>query len=987
MVEARKTVTVLFADVAGSTALGEALDPEAVRRVMERFFAEARSAIEHHGGTVEKFAGDAVMAVFGVPVVHEDDALRAVRAASEMRERLAALNAELGRERGVTLALRTGVNTGEVVAGDPSSGESYATGDAVNVAARLEQAATPGDILLGEATYRLVRDDVQAEAVAPLDLKGKAALVAAYRLELVEGAPGVPGRFETPFIGRREELDQLRNTFERVVAERVPLLVTVLGPAGIGKSRLVAELSTTVHERARVLAGRCLSYGEGITFWPLQEILRSVPERPADLPDPEQARSTEEIFWAYRKLFERLAAERPLVLILEDIHWAESTLLELLEHVVEWTRDVPLLLLCIARPDLLEERPSWPGERFELEPLGEGDVAALLSALTDGLAGDERTRIAAAADGNPLFAEQMAALTLEDDGGEAEVPVTIQALLGARIDRLDADERALFECATVVGKEFWRGALLELSSPGTEVSAILQRLVRRRLITPERSSFPGEDAFHFAHVLVRDAGYAGIPKGRRADLHEHFADWLERSASPHGEIVGYHLEQAYGYLGELGPLDDHGRELGVRAAARLSSAGERAFARGDVPAAANMLRRAVGMLPDDDPTRLALLPALGEAMMGIGEFAWAETFLDEAIGTAEAVGEGGLATSARLLRLRVRSHSVDPEDWTGQVVAEADRSLPLLEAAGDDVELARALRMLAWAHGTACRYGEAAAAAQRAMEHASLGEDRRQLQHAASQYAIAALHGPTPVPEAIERCETIVGEAVEDRRTQGLVMSELSLLRAMRGEFGAARDLYTRARLMLADLGRSIVAASTSLESCRVEMLAGDPAAAERELRRDFAELSEMGERYFLSTVAAELSLTLSAQGREDEAEVFGRTAKELAAEDDVATQALWRLGQAKVLARRGEYEPAIELATEAVERMRATDAFVMKGDALVDLAEVLHGAGRADEARKALEEAMDLFERKGNVVAAAKTGRALGRSASASSLYPHGPQ
>src|SRR5262245_39164520 len=469
MAETRKTVTVLFADIAGSTALGEKLEPETVRHVMERFFAEARSAIGSHGGTVEKFIGDAIMAVFGIPTVHEDDALRAVRAASEMRDRLAALNAKLGRERGIALTLRTGVNTGEVVAGDVESGESYATGDAVNVAARIEQAAAPGEVLLGERTYRLVRDVVHAEAVEPLVVKGKSAPVRAYRLGLVDEKPVVVRRFESPFIGRGEELARLRAAFERAVTERVALIVTILGPAGIGKSRLAVEVDSVLTDRATGLRGRCLSYGEGITFWPLREILSSLPERPPGSPDPEHARSTEETFWAYRKLFERLAGERPLVLVVEDIHWAEPTLLDLLEHIVEWTREVPILLLCLARPELLDERPGWPGERVELDPLVEEAVEALLSALTHDLASGDRTRITDAAEGNPLFVEQMVALALEEESREPEVPPTIQSLLAARIDRLEADERGLFERAAVVGKEFSRGAVLELSPEGTEV--------------------------------------------------------------------------------------------------------------------------------------------------------------------------------------------------------------------------------------------------------------------------------------------------------------------------------------------------------------------------------------------------------------------------------------------------------------------------------------------------------------------------------------
>src|SRR6266545_6284962 len=470
MGEARKIVTIVFSDVTGSTELGERLDAEALRRVMERYFTEMRTILERHGGTVEKFIGDAVMAAFGIPAAHEDDALRAVRAAAEMRDRLEQLNDELARERGVTLAVRTGINTGEVVVGDPAGGQFYATGDAVNVAARLEQAAQPGEVFLGEQTYRLVRDAIDVEPLEPLALKGKSEAVRAYRLlALIEGAPALARRLDTPFVGRSKELGRLLASFERSVEERIPLLVTVLGPAGIGKTRLAAELVAQVAERATVLQGRCLSYGEGITFWPLQEILRSLPELPPGVSDPEEARSTEDTFFAYRKLFEALARERPLLLVLEDIHWAEPTLLDLIEHVTEWTQDASLLIACLARPELVDQRPGWRGTFLELEPLAHEEAESLVAALSSGIDPSVRARSTEVAEGNPLFLEQLLALAGDENGRELALPRTIHALLAARLDQLESDERALLERAAVVGKEFWRGALRHLSPPETEV--------------------------------------------------------------------------------------------------------------------------------------------------------------------------------------------------------------------------------------------------------------------------------------------------------------------------------------------------------------------------------------------------------------------------------------------------------------------------------------------------------------------------------------
>src|SRR5688572_14939293 len=414
--EVRKTVTVLFCDVTGSTSLGEQLDPESLRALMARFFEEMRAAIERHGGTVEKFIGDAVMAVFGIPSVHEDDAVRAVRAADEMREALASLNKELERDRGVTIASRIGVNTGDVVAGDPTGGQALVTGDAVNVAARLEQAAAPGEILIGETTMRLVHDAVVATAVEPLELKGKAARVAAYRLEHVApGAAGVARHLDAPMIGRERELDALREAFTRTVRDRSCVLATILGTPGVGKSRLTREFLTDLPSTSMVVRGRCLSYGDGITYWPVVEMLTVVAGvLEADGPDEIRSKidallrgaddatiasvrlaeflglagataSPEETHWAIRKLFEALAAERPLVAVFDDIHWAEPGLLDLIEHVAEWTRDAPILLLCPARPDLQDVRPGWGGQAtartLHLEPLSQDESKQLIVGL------------------------------------------------------------------------------------------------------------------------------------------------------------------------------------------------------------------------------------------------------------------------------------------------------------------------------------------------------------------------------------------------------------------------------------------------------------------------------------------------------------------------------------------------------------------------------------------------------------------------------
>ncbi len=488
---ARKVVTVVFADVTGSTALGESLDAESLRRVMARYFETARTCLERHGGSVEKFIGDAVMAVFGVPVTHEDDALRAVRAAAELREAMAVLNGELERSYGTALRIRIGVNTGEVVVGTE---ERLATGDAVNVAARLEQAAAPDEILLGDATLALARGAVETEPVEPLVLKGKAEPVAAHRLMRVfEGAPGYDRRLDAPLVGRREELARVRAAFDRAVAERRCRLVTVLGPPGIGKSRLAREVASELSDVAVVLTGRCLPYGEGISYWPLHEIFASA-DAEEELQTALSAGSADDIAWTVRKSLEVHARRKALALVVEDIHWAEPTLLDLIEHLTDWTRDAPLCLLCLARPELLDERPAWArgrpnAELFTLEPLEEDEAEELIASLLGESRLDDKVhaRIRTIAEGNPLFVEQLVATLTE--GGETEVPSTIQALLSARVDTLSDEERDVLQRASVVGLDFEWEALARLSSDGRRPSgALLSALVRKELIRRTRRS-------------------------------------------------------------------------------------------------------------------------------------------------------------------------------------------------------------------------------------------------------------------------------------------------------------------------------------------------------------------------------------------------------------------------------------------------------------------------------------------------------------------
>jgi class 3 adenylate cyclase/tetratricopeptide (TPR) repeat protein len=1014
--EVRKTVTIVFSDLKGSTAMGEKLDSEAVREVMSRYFNEMRAALEQHGGTVEKYIGDAIMAVFGLPRVREDDAVRAVRAALEMRQRLAALNEELESRWGVTVGNRTGVNTGEVVAGDPTTGQRLVTGDTVNTAARLEQAAPTNEVLLGEDTYRLVRHVVEVEPVEPLELKGKSERVPAYRLVAVPSESAVTQASEgASLIGREAELDALTAEFERALSERSCRSITLVADAGVGKSRLVEEFAGTVGGSADVLRGRCLSYGRGITFWPVVEIVRQAAGIRED-DSPEQARQRiasileggsvdageqvaaavglserefplDELFWGVRKLLESQARRKPLVVLFEDVHWAEMTLLDLVEHIVTAAADVPLLVLCTARPELDEERPGWrpspDSVRIELHALSTEQTALVVQGLLGGsdVAQEITTRVVEASEGNPLFVEQMVAMLIDDDLlrrddghwrvtgdlADVSVPPTINALLAARLDLLNAEERAVIEPASVIGVGFARAAVEALvpEAIGGNVNQHLDALVRKRLISPSE----GDDSdpwFRFHHILVRDAAYQALLKRTRATLHERYADWAdevnrdrERTVE-YDEIQGYHLEQAYGYLAELGPLDDHGRELGVRGAIRLASAGHRAFGRGDMPAAANLLRRAAALRPEHDLQRLELLPDLGEAMMEIGEFAWAEVFLEEAVNGATALSDDRLRADALLTRLLVRHHAAeDLTAWRAEVERETALLIPLLEMRDAHVELAKAWRMVAFVHATAVRWETAAAAQQQALKHARLGRDSRQEARLSSAYAYSLCDGPTPVPEAIAACEAIIAEGLVHKQSEAIVLTSLACLVALDGDFVRGRALYRQARTMLEDLGATVLAASTSFMSARVELLAGNPEPAERDLRGDYESLEAMGELFFRPSVGAMLAQALFAQGRTEEAETLALESAQLAAGDDIEVQALCRSVRGKVLARRAIFDEATRLASEAVEMIPSVEAPLMRTEALLDLSEVLVAAADAQAARESLLEARALCELK----------------------------
>ena len=942
----RKVVTVLFCDVVGSTSLGETTDPEVLRALLARYFEQMKAIVERHGGTVEKFIGDAVMSVFGIPQVHEDDALRACRASIEMLEALP----ELG------LAGRIGVTTGEVVTGTE---ERLATGDAVNVAARLQQAAESGEVVIGAATLELVRKAAEVEALDPLALKGKAGPVEAFRLLSVhEHEP----RRGLRFVGRERELALVQKAWERARSEERCELLTIAGEAGVGKSRLVAEALAEID--ARVVQGRCLPYGEGITYWPVVETLKQLAELPSDphaeaairslLRESSTGTSAEEIAWAYRKLLEE---QSPLIVVFDDIQWGEETFLDLIEHAALLSSGAAIVLLCLARPDLAERRPTWP-VAIRLEPLGAADVDELLpSAISD----DQRQKIQHASGGNPLFVTEMLAIAGETNG-EIAVPPTLQAVLAARLDQLDPAERSVLERGAVEGEVFHRGAVQALGPAEGQVTPRLASLVRKELIRPDRARLLNDDAFRFRHVLIRDAAYDAVPKASRAELHERFANWLQ-GRDPNlvelDEIVGYHLEQALSYRRELG---EPNAQLAVRAGDRLADAGRRALRRGDERAAVSFLERALKLTR---PIRLDVHLEIDLAdVLSATEPQRAAAVADAAADRAREVGDETAEALARVVAARDRVLT-EPGASIDELETLARAALPLLERAGDHAGLAYVWYTLGFnVAGFRCHLEEHARASEQALHHARLaGQPRNDLFHLDGALAF----GPRPADEALRALDAALGDA---RHPHPLLARAYlhALLSRFEEAWEVAREQTERLRELRGTGHEAWLAYIARLE--------GDEERAARYLRLFCDSLEEHGQSAVLSTFAPTLGRSLCTLGRYDEAERLALVGRELGNEHDRLTQATWRQVQALVLSSRGEHAEAERIARKAVEIMEATDALSNQGDARSDLAEVLAAAGRTEEAVAALEQALDRYERKKNLVMAERVREKLATTA-----------
>ena len=796
----------------------------------------------------------------------------------------------------------------------------------------------------------------------------------------------------TPFVGRRQELAALAAELERSRDERICRLVTVVGPPGIGKSRLVDEFTGALDEDATVVVGRCLSYGEGITYRPLAEIVRQLGPDPAvsiaevlagdahaepvarlvlgAVGTAENAGGAEDTFWAFRRLFEALARERPLVAVFEDLHWAEPALLDLLESAAGFSSGAPVVLLCLARPELLEKRPEWAALRpdrrgLPLEPLSPDEARSMVGRLGAELDEEAYDRIVERAEGNPLFLEQLVAAQRER--GDQTLPPTIHALLSARIARLAQGERSLLERASVEGRTFHRGAVAELlaeSDPGV-IGTQLMELVRKQLILPSRPDFVEEDAFRFGHVLIREAAYESLPKQLRAELHERVAAWLDRKPESEDEVVGYHLEQAYRLREQLGRIDDEARQLAERAGERLAAAGQRASARDDARAAVNLLERATSLLPDSRPERGSALVVLGKSLEQTGDYARREEVASEAIQLARDKGDRVLEWRARLVPMFFVRGPRRSRTWD-EIEQELNQAIADLEPLGADDALTEAWLDLGRMRMNVGRFGEAEAAFGEALRHAERAGDERAVTFAESIRGLALLSGPIPLPEVVERLEELCARAGGKPSDQWGPLCLLASAHGLEGRFDEARELAGRGRAILEELGQWGRVAGFALPmQAGIELLAGEPVAAESLLRRSLDLLTETGDEQSSPDVMCEIAEALYEQGRYDEAEALALEGQDAAVSDDWYTRALSCRVRAAVLAGRGQVEEAEALARQALTLGEQSDEPVRLGQLHLRLAEVLRRAGKDVDAAAEARTAGELFERKGAVVLA----------------------
>jgi class 3 adenylate cyclase/tetratricopeptide (TPR) repeat protein len=1004
----RRLVTALFCDLVGSTELGERLDAEVLRKVLDRYFDAMRSAIQRHGGTVEKFIGDAVVGTFGVPEAHEDDTLRAVRAALEMRAAANELDDEID-DPDVRIRVRIAIDCGESFADEAAATQGRIVGDVFNTAARLESAAEPGDVLVSAAAERMLRGRVDLAPLGAIELKGKAEPVLAHK---VLGVRSTPSRIETPLVGRDRPLRVLEEALEDAIENRACVLVTVLAPPGVGKSRLATVFADAVRERATVLVGQTPSYGVGVTFAPLVELLSQAAGRPGGDAGSVAAALRERLTtqtdgsavgdriaqilgvgetlasdasWAVRRLLEVIASERPLVVVLEDVHWAEAPMLDLTDSVIERVHG-PVLFLCLARPELLEQRPTWAAGKpraitTTLPPLSPEDARRVAELLLGSKApAPVVDRVCRTAEGNPLYLEQLTAM-LADQGflvdgrwvgsGDADVqiPETLQALLAARLDRLESIPRLILERASVEGRRF-RIAALRVLAPdlGPEhVEVAIASLERRGLVHPEDEA---RGRWRFAHALVLEAAYRGLSKELRADLHVRLADWMIEEDADQADVdesVARHLERALHLREELGARDERSAALSERAGELFATAGSRAFATVDYITSRDLLGRAAALLPERSPRRFDLLPNLGAALADSGRTEETEVLLTEAVEQARAAGSERDALRASVQLLSNRSYRSPTEAEIESAVVEARSAADAFEALDDDVGLAEAAVAISYLEAMRGRSVEAQLWCSKALRHALAAGRPREATQAAGDLFSHMVEGPLPFDRVAAMAQDLLSTGEPISGSTGHAMMAVAALAC--GDDAGFHEHEGRWRNILDRHGLAWLAAVHGLSIAFLEISVGKAEAAERRLREAREFLAAIGNVWWVDLVDGCLCEAVGAQDRPRE---FLRLADAFATSvqmTDRATLIRRQLVLAKAHLLRGSAPEAEAAARRALKLVESTDAVTDHANALLRLAEILDARDLGDAAAAARSEAVTKLRAKGDLAAVARLG------------------
>ncbi|UUO04095.1 AAA family ATPase [Mycolicibacterium novocastrense] len=978
----------MFADLAGSTTFEERVDAETAREVIGRYHELLRSTAQRHRAGVTKYIGDGFMAVWGVPAIGPEDALRAVDAAVELQDRFVDLAAQVAETHRTELALRVAVNTGEVVVG---AGDADLVGDALNVGARLEAECPRGRVVVGAETWRATRGRYGYESLGQVQVKGRLAPVAVYQWlgrhsDVADAAP---------FVGRSQEVRRLQAVLDNAIAVRAARLVTVIGDPGVGKSRLATEFLGAQTD-ARVVLARCAVEGS-VALAPIVEILRAR-DLESDIPEGTSERdrllrdlnglatgvpgSVEENFWALRRFVEVLAFSGPVVFALDDIQWADSLLLDFIEHVVEWIKDVPVLVLALARPELREIRPDlvaasrWVADTLHLDGLDAGATAELAAKVLGAteLPPELLHRLPASTGGNPLFVREFVGMLAHDgvlvehangwrltiDVEAITIPPTIHALLASRLERLDTGDRRILEIASVIGSDFSVGTVRALAGGHADaIKLSLNRLRRLELAQPTGTYVGDEAVWRFHHMLIRDVAYRRLLKSERAELHERLADSVESGganvAFEADEMIARHLEAAHTYRSELGTLDEHTNDLALRAARHYSASARRALDRDELVSAGTQAARGAALAGAAESIHAELLLTGCEALLSAGDVTAAAALVED----LERIAGDALAPWATCYRCQFGVYT-DP-DRLLEYDALLQGAIDEFARRADPAGLAKAHRVRASARLRLGRVGDGEVDLFEALIAARQSRDHRQITAALSAAPGAALWGPSPVPKAGGRCLDVVRMQRMTTAAPSLEatsLRHLAVLELLRGRPDKARKMLGEARQIVADLGLRHGLMETELFAGIIESMSGEPVAAEPHFRTALEGLDALGVGADAGLAAALLARSVLAQDRIDEADRYASESERLAGHN-LKTAIAWRAVRAEILAAQGRHDEATAMARDAVAVASETDIVLDHAEACLALSRVLDQAGDIKGAGAARADARALYAAK----------------------------